>query len=489
MTHLTELSLSEGLAKLNAGELSAVDWTQAYLDRITQTDPAIHAYLTVTDTLALEQARQADEARARGEQLPLLGVPIAIKDAISTKGIETTCGSKILAGYRPVFNATAVERLLQAGAIMLGKVNLDEFAMGSTTENSAYGVTRNPWNLEHVPGGSSGGSGAAVAGGLATASLGTDTGGSVRLPGSFCGISALKPSYGRVSRFGLIAYGSSLDQIGSLGWTVEDVTRVMQVMAGHDPKDSTSMRLDVPDYLAQLGDSIRGMKLGIPKEYFIEDAIQPEVLRAIRAGITQLEQLGAEIVEISLPHTEYCLSAYYIIAMSEASSNLARYDGIRFGAKINKDDMWDSYRATRGQGFGEEVKRRILIGTYTLSAGYYDAYYGKAQAVRTLVKQDFDRAFESVDAIVTPVAPTTANRFGSASSDPMQMYLMDVFSVSANLAGIPGMSIPCGFDDAGLPIGMQLLGAQFKEETLIKLGHAYQQVTDWHTHRPKPIHA
>ncbi|MGV2433846.1 MAG UNVERIFIED_CONTAM: Asp-tRNA(Asn)/Glu-tRNA(Gln) amidotransferase subunit GatA [Anaerolineae bacterium] len=489
MTHLTELSLSEGLAKLNAGELSAVDWTQAYLDRITQTDPAIHAYLTVTDTLALEQARQADEARARGEQLPLLGVPIAIKDAISTKGIETTCGSKILAGYRPVFNATAVERLLQAGAIMLGKVNLDEFAMGSTTENSAYGVTRNPWNLEHVPGGSSGGSGAAVAGGLAAASLGTDTGGSVRLPGSFCGISALKPSYGRVSRFGLIAYGSSLDQIGSLGWTVEDVTRVMQVMAGHDPKDSTSMRLDVPDYLAQLGDSIRGMKLGIPKEYFIEDAIQPEVLRAIRAGIAQLEQLGAEIVEISLPHTEYCLSAYYIIAMSEASSNLARYDGIRFGAKINKDDMWDSYRATRGQGFGEEVKRRILIGTYTLSAGYYDAYYGKAQAVRTLVKQDFDRAFESVDAIVTPVAPTTANRFGSASSDPMQMYLMDVFSVSANLAGIPGMSIPCGFDDAGLPIGMQLLGAQFKEETLIKLGHAYQQVTDWHTHRPKPIHA
>ena len=489
MTHLTELSLSEGLAKLNAGELSAVDWTQAYLDRITQTDPAIHAYLTVTDTLALEQARQADEARARGEQLPLLGVPIAIKDAISTKGIETTCGSKILAGYRPVFNATAVERLLQAGAIMLGKVNLDEFAMGSTTENSAYGVTRNPWNLEHVPGGSSGGSGAAVAGGLAAASLGTDTGGSVRLPGSFCGISALKPSYGRVSRFGLIAYGSSLDQIGSLGWTVEDVTRVMQVMAGHDPKDSTSMRLDVPDYLAQLGDSIRGMKLGIPKEYFIEDAIQPEVLRAIRAGITQLEQLGAEIVEISLPHTEYCLSAYYIIAMSEASSNLARYDGIRFGAKINKDDMWDSYRATRGQGFGEEVKRRILIGTYTLSAGYYDAYYGKAQAVRTLVKQDFDRAFESVDAIVTPVAPTTANRFGSASSDPVQMYLMDVFSVSANLAGIPGMSIPCGFDDAGLPIGMQLLGAQFKEETLIKLGHAYQQVTDWHTHRPKPIHA
>lgn len=489
MTHLTELSLSEGLAKLNNGELSAVDWTHAYLERITETDSAIHAYLTVTHELALEQAQQADEARARGESQPLLGVPIAIKDAISTKGIETTCGSKILAGYRPVFNATAVERLLQAGAIILGKVNLDEFAMGSTTENSGYGVTRNPWNLEHVPGGSSGGSGAAVAGGLAPVALGTDTGGSVRLPGSFCGVSALKPSYGRVSRFGLIAYGSSLDQIGSLGWTVEDVTRVFQVMAGHDPKDSTSMRLDVPNYLAHLDDSIRGMKLGIPKEYFIEDAIQPEVLRAIRNGIAQLEQLGAEIVEISLPHTEYCLSAYYIIAMSEASSNLARYDGIRFGAKINKDDMWDSYRATRGQGFGEEVKRRILIGTYTLSAGYYDAYYGKAQAVRTLVKQDFERAFETVDAIITPVAPTTANRFGSASNDPMQMYLMDVFSVSANLAGIPGMSIPCGFDDAGLPIGMQLLGAQFKEETLIKLGHAYQQVTDWHTHRPKPIHA
>ena len=485
MTHLTELSLSEGLAKLNNGELSARDWTQAYLDRITQTDSAIHAYLTVTHELSLEQ----DDARARGEHQPLLGVPIAIKDAISTKGIETTCGSKILAGYRPVFNATAVERLLQAGAIILGKVNLDEFAMGSTTENSGYGVTRNPWNLEHVPGGSSGGSGAAVAGGLAPASLGTDTGGSVRLPGSFCGVSALKPSYGRVSRYGLIAYGSSLDQIGSLGWTVEDVTRVFQAMAGHDPKDSTSMRLDVPNYLAHMGDSIRGMKLGIPKEYFIEDAIQPEVLRAIRAGIAQLEQLGAEIVEISLPHTEYCLSAYYIIAMSEASSNLARYDGIRFGTKINKDDMWESYRATRGQGFGEEVKRRILIGTYTLSAGYYDAYYGKAQAVRTLVKQDFERAFETVDAIITPVAPTTANRFGSASNDPMQMYLMDVFSVSANLAGIPGMSIPCGFDDAGLPIGMQLLGAQFKEETLIKLGHAYQQVTDWHTHRPKPIQA
>ncbi|MBZ0274523.1 MAG: Asp-tRNA(Asn)/Glu-tRNA(Gln) amidotransferase subunit GatA, partial [Anaerolineae bacterium] len=370
-----------------------------------------------------------------------------------------------------------------AGMVLLGKLNMDEFAMGSSTENSAYGVTRNPWDTSRVPGGSSGGSAAAVSAGLAAGTLGTDTGGSIRQPGALCGIAALKPSYGRVSRYGLVAFGSSLDCPGPLGRTVEDVARLLQVIAGHDPLDSTSVPVDVPDYVAGLTGDIRGLRVGIPKEYFIA-GIQPEVEQAVRAAITQLEKLGAKLVEISLPHTEYSLPTYYLIAPAEASANLARYDGIRFGPRVDQGEMWPTYKATRGQGFGAEVKRRIMLGTYALSAGYYDAYYGKAQAVRTLIKRDFDEAFQQVDVIATPTAPTTAFKIGENTADPLQMYLADVFTLPPSLAGICGLNVPCGFDNSGLPIGMQLLGAAFDEATVLRAGHAYEQSADWHTRRP-----
>jgi aspartyl-tRNA(Asn)/glutamyl-tRNA(Gln) amidotransferase subunit A len=368
--------------------------------------------------------------------------------------------------------------------VMLGKLNCDEFAMGSSTENSAYQITRNPWDLERVPGGSSGGSAAAVSAGLAAGTLGTDTGGSIRQPGAMCGITALKPSYGRVSRYGLVAFGSSLDGAGPMARSVEDAARILQVIAGHDPLDATSMVLDVPDYVAGLTGSVKGLKVGIPKEYFIE-GIQPEVEQAVRAAIQQLKDLGAEIVEISLPYTDYSLPTYYIIAPAEASANLARYDGIRFGARVDKGEMWPTYKATRGAGFGAEVKRRIMIGTYALSAGYYDAYYGKAQAVRTLIKQDFDKAFEHVDVIAAPVAPTTAFKIGQNTDSPLQMYLADVFTIPASLAGICGLSVPCGFDNQGLPIGLQLLGKAFDEATILRAGHAYERATEWHMRRPQ----
>lgn len=484
MTQLTELTLSEALAKLRAKEISAVDLARAYLTHIEQLNPTVQAFLTVTGERALQAAETADKARAAGEDKPLLGIPLAIKDVISTRDIETTCGSKILKGYKPVFDATVVDRLYKAGMTMLGKVNCDEFAMGSSTENSAYTITRNPWNLDRVPGGSSGGSAASVSAGMAAGALGTDTGGSIRQPGAMCGIAALKPSYGRVSRYGLVAFGSSLDCPGPLARTVEDVARILQVIAGHDPLDSTSMKTEVPDYVAGLTGDIKGLKIGIPKEYFIK-GIQPEVEQAVRAAIAKLESLGAKAVEISLPNTSYSLPVYYIIAPAEASANLARYDGIRFGPKIDKGEMWDTYKATRGQGFGPEVKRRIMLGTYALSAGYYDAYYGKAQAVRTLIKQDFDKAFEQVDVIAAPVAPSTAFNIGANVSDPLAMYLEDVFTLPGSLAGICGLNVPCGFDSAQLPIGLQIMGKAFGEATVLKVGHAYQQATEWHQRRPQ----
>lgn len=486
MTNLTDLTISEALAKLNAGEITSVDLTQAHLDQIERVDGQVKAYLTVTPERALEQARAADAARARGEDKPLLGIPLAIKDVLSTRDVETTCGSKILKGYVPVFDATAVARLYDAGMVLLGKLNMDEFAMGSSTENSGYFNTYNPWDLERVPGGSSGGSAAAVAARTAMGTLGTDTGGSIRLPGSFCGITALKPSYGRVSRYGLIAYGSSLDQTGPMTRTVEDAARILQVIAGHDPMDSTSMNVPVPDYLAALTGDINGLKVGIPAEFFAE-GLTEDVEKAVRDAIAHLESLGATTVPVEMPHTKYSLPTYYILATSEASANLARYDGVRFGAKVEREDLLSTYKATRGQGFGDEVKRRIMLGTYALSAGYYDAWYGKAQAVRTLIKKDYDEAFKDVDVLACPVAPDVAFKFGANMDDPIQMYLSDILTISANLAGVCGISVPCGFDRNNLPIGLQLLGPAFGEDVLFKVAHAYQTTTDWISAKPALI--
>lgn len=483
MTNLTDLTISEALAKLRAGAISSVELTQAHLAQIERLEPQIRAFITQTPELALEQARAADAARARGEDGPLLGVPLAIKDVLSTQGIETTCASKILKGYIPVFDATAIARLKAAGMVMLGKLNMDEFAMGSSTENSGFFNTYNPWDLERVPGGSSGGSAAAVAARMAMAALGSDTGGSIRLPGAYCGVAALKPSYGRVSRYGLIAYGSSLDQTGPFARSVEDCARVLQVIAGHDPLDSTSFDVPVPDYLASLGQGVRGLRLGIPAEYFSE-GLQPAVEQAVRAAIAELEAMGATLVPLTMPHTKYSLAVYYIVATSEASANLARYDGVRFGARVEGVEMWDTYKATRGQGFGAEVKRRIMLGTYALSAGYYDAWYGKAQGVRTLIRQDFEKAFQQVDALVCPVAPTTAFKIGENTSDPLQMYLADILTISANLAGVCGMSVPCGFDEQGLPIGLQIIGPSMGEEVIFRIGHTYEQAHDWHLRKP-----
>jgi aspartyl-tRNA(Asn)/glutamyl-tRNA(Gln) amidotransferase subunit A len=479
MTDLTQLTLSDALAQLRAKSISAVELTQAYLQRIEQAEPNLQAYLTITPERALKDAQAADDARVQGDDRPLLGIPLAIKDVLSTHGIETTCGSKILKGYVPPFTATTVQRLEAAGMVMLGKVNMDEFAMGSSTENSAYKITRNPWDTSRVPGGSSGGSAAAVAGRMALGALGTDTGGSVRTPAGFCGIVGLKPSYGRVSRYGLVAFGSSLDCVGPMTRTVEDAARLLNVIAGHDPLDATSMTTAVPDYTATLKDGVKGLRVGVPKQYFI-DGVQAETINAVRAAIEQYRALGAEIVEIDMPHTDYSLPVYYIIAPAEASANLARYDGIRFGPKIDKGEMWDTYKATRGQGFGPEVKRRIMLGTYALSAGYYDAYYGKAQAVRTLIKRDFDHAFEKVDVIAAPVTPRTAFKIGQNTNDPIQMYLEDVFTLPASLAGVPGLSLPCGVDGDGMPIGLQLIAAAFKEDVLLRAAYSYEQSTAWH---------
>ncbi len=481
---MIDLTLTEALRKLNSGEVTSVALTRALLDRIHQVDPAVRAFLTLTEEQALAQAEAADQRRARGDTAPLLGIPLAIKDVLATQGVQTTCGSRILEGFRPVYDATVVQRLLDAGMVMLGKTNTDEFAMGSSTENSGYFTTHNPWDLARVPGGSSGGSAAAVAANMAYGALGTDTGGSVRQPASLCGVVGLKPGYGRVSRYGLIAYASSLDQVGTLTRSVEDTARLLSVIAGHDPKDSTSMPLPVPDYLAALANAdVRGLRIGLPREYFTT-GIQPEVEAAVRAAVDVLVGLGAEVVEISLPHTDYGLPVYYLVATAEASANLARFDGVRYGPREDRGEMWATYTATRGERFGPEVKRRIMLGTYALSAGYYDAYYLKAQQVRTLVRQDFDEAFEKVDVIAAPASPTTAFKIGEKADDPLQMYLSDVYTVTINLAGIAGLSVPCGFDGQGLPIGLQLLGPAFQEDRLLRVGHVYEQATGWHTRRP-----
>ncbi|MBK8046039.1 MAG: Asp-tRNA(Asn)/Glu-tRNA(Gln) amidotransferase subunit GatA [Anaerolineales bacterium] len=482
---LYTLTLHDAITGMRAGDFTSVELTQALLDRIAAVDRAVNAYLTVTPERALEQAAQADAARRQGADAPLLGIPMAIKDVLSTEGVRTTCGSRILENYMPPFTATAVQRLQRAGMVMLGKTNTDEFAMGSSTENSAYFTTRNPWDLSRVPGGSSGGSGAAVAAQATLAALGTDTGGSVRLPASYCGVVGLKPSYGRVSRYGLIAYGSSLDQIGVLAKTVQDAALVLQVMAGHDGNDSTSLDLPVPDYRAGLDRGVQGLRVGIPQEYFIE-GIQPEVEAAVKTAVAHLENLGAQIVPITLPNTEKALPVYYLVATAEASANLSRYDGVRFGYSAGADSILENYRESRGRGFGAEVKRRIMLGTYALSAGYYDAYYLKAQQVRTLIKQDFETAFETVDVIASPVAPTTAFRIGEKSGDPLSMYLMDVFTITLNLAGICGISVPCGSDNQGMPIGLQLIGPHLGEEAILRAAHAYEQTTNWHTQWATP---
>ncbi len=484
--NLYDLTIHEASARLDAGEISATELTQAVLERILAVDNQVKAYLTLTPEEALEQARAADVRRAAGERGPLLGIPLAIKDVLCTKGVPTTCGSRILEDFVPPYDATAVARLKAAGAILLGKTNTDEFAMGSSTENSAFFTTHNPWDLTRVPGGSSGGSAAAVAAGECLGALGTDTGGSVRQPAAFCSVVGLKPTYGRVSRYGLIAFASSLDQVGVLAKGVTDAAILLEAIAGHDPRDSTSLDAPVPEYAACLGNtpSMRGVRAGVPKEYFVA-GMQPEVEAAVRMAVDVLADLGAEVREVSLPHTDYALPVYYLIAPAEASANLARYDGVRYGLRVDEGGgMIEMYKATRGQGFGPEVKRRIMLGTYALSAGYYDAYYLKAQKVRTLIKGDFDAAFEQVDVIVAPTSPTTAFRIGEKVDDPLQMYLSDVFTLSMNLAGICGLSLPCGFDGNGLPIGLQVMGPPLGEEQVLRVAYAYEQATEWHVRRP-----
>lgn len=477
---LHTFTIHDAREAMRAGDFTSVELTAALLDRIERHDEAVKAYLTVTRDLALEQARAADERRARGDDAPLLGIPIAIKDVLCTAGVRTTCGSRILENYIPPFTATAVQRLADAGMVLLGKTNTDEFAMGSSTEYSGYFTTHNPWNLEYVPGGSSGGSAAAVAARTAMAALGTDTGGSVRLPASYCGVVGIRPSYGRISRYGLAAYGSSLDQVGILARDVEDAAILLEVLAGQDANDSTSLPDPVPAYWAALTGDVSGMRIGLPAEYFIA-GLQPEVEHAVRNAVALLERMGAAVVPVSLPNTDKALPVYYVVAPAEASANLARYDGVRFGYSAHAASMFENYRQSRGQGFGPEVKRRIMLGTYALSAGYYDAYYLKAQQVRTLIKQDFERVFAEVDVIACPVAPTTAFRIGEKADDPMAMYLSDIFTVTLNLAGICGISVPCGFDAQGLPIGLQLMGPHLGEEAILRVAHAYEQATDWHT--------
>jgi aspartyl-tRNA(Asn)/glutamyl-tRNA(Gln) amidotransferase subunit A len=491
MTSLTTLTLSQIQKGLRDGEFSSRELTQACLERIERLEPQIHAFITLTPDLALAQADQADQAlsawRSRPDNAlsPLLGVPIAVKDVLCLAEVRCTCGSRILENFVPAYSATAVQRRLAAGVVVLGKTNTDEFAMGSSTENSAYGVTHNPWDFERVPGGSSGGSAAAVAARLAPLALGTDTGGSVRQPASFCGVTGIKPTYGRVSRYGLIAYGSSLDVAGAFGRSAADVAQVFTLMAGHDPLDATSLNLPVPEiHLDIPAEQIfGGLRIGVPDEYFIP-GIQPEVEITVKDAIRLMETLGARVEPVSLPYTEYALPVYYLIAPSEASANLARYDGIRYGPRQQAESMWDVFRRTRGERFGAEVKRRIMLGTYALSAGYYDAYYGQAQKVRTLIQNDFQKAYERVDVIAAPVAPSTAFRIGEHGDDPLAMYLEDVFTLPANLAGVPGLAFPVGFDRQGLPVGMQLMGPLFRDDLLLQIAHAYQQATDWHRREP-----
>ena len=479
------LTIHQALEKLRSRELSAAQLTQSVLDRIRATDEKIHSYLTVSENEALAQAKEADRILSAGDRPPpLCGIPVAVKDVILTQSIRSTAGSKILEDFIPPYDASVVHKLKEAGAVIIGKVNCDEFAMGSSNENSAYGPSKNPWDVSRVPGGSSGGSATCVAADQALASLGTDTGGSIRLPASFCGVVGLKPTYGRVSRFGVVAYASSLDQVGPVAKDVRDCATMLQAIAGHDPRDSTSVDTPTQDYLAKLERGVKGLKVGIPKEYFVE-GMQPEVDQAVHKAIDELQALGAEPISVSLPHTDYAIATYYIIATAEASSNLARYDGVKYGHRSARaEGLVDMYRQSRAEGFGPEVKRRIMLGTYALSAGYYDAYYLKAQKVRSLIRKDFLDAFQACDVLATPVAPTTAFRLGEKTADPMTMYLSDIFTIAVNLAGLPGLSVPCGFDQHGMPMSVQLIGKPFGEEALLQAGYAYEQATEWRMRKP-----
>lgn len=468
-------------------ERTSVEITQDALDRIQALEPKVHSFLHITADHALEQARQVDAKIAAGEEIGMLaGIPIGIKDNMCTQGIPTTCASRILENFVPPYESTVTQKLKDAGAVMVGKTNLDEFAMGSSCETSSYQQTANPWDLSRVPGGSSGGSATAVAASECVVALGSDTGGSIRLPASFCGIVGMKPTYGLVSRYGLVAYASSLDQIGPFGRTVEDAAILLNAIAGYDPNDSTSLKLEIPEYTKSLQPDLKsqGLKIGIIKETFGE-GLDPVIAKAVQKAIEQLKSLGAEVQEISCPRFRYGLPAYYIIAPSEASANLARYDGVKYGFRTPEaENLLEMYKKTRAAGFGAEVKRRIMLGTYALSAGYYDAYYLKAQKVRTLIKQDFEQAFEKVDVLVCPTAPTTAFKAGEKTSDPLTMYLSDLMTIPVNLAGLPGMSIPCGYDDQGLPIGLQLIGKVLGEQQLFQVAYAYEQSTDWHLKQP-----
>jgi aspartyl-tRNA(Asn)/glutamyl-tRNA(Gln) amidotransferase subunit A len=477
---LNQLTISEAVRRIRAKEMSAREVTQACIERVKKVDPQVKAFLSFDEADALAQADAVDRGERAGA---LAGVPIGIKDVLSVKGHPLNCSSKILGNFRAVYDATVIQKLRQEGAIVFGRLNMDEFAMGSSTENSAFWTTRNPWDLTRIPGGSSGGSAAAVAADECIATLGSDTGGSIRQPAALCGCVGFKPTYGRVSRYGLVAFASSLDQIGPFTKDVRDAAILLNVISGHDPLDSTSIPQAAPDYTKALDGNIKGLKLGLPKEYMI-GGLDPEVKAAVTAAVENLQKQGAEVVEISLPHTDYAVAVYYIIATAEASANLARFDGIRYGIREEGADPIELYSKTRGAGFGAEVKRRIILGTYVLSSGYYDAFYLRAQKVRTLIRQDFLKAFEKVDAIVTPTTPTAAFKVGEKSDDPLQMYLSDIFTISCNLAGICGLSLPCGFTKSPkLPIGLQLLGKPFGEETILKLAHAYEQTTGWHKER------
>ncbi len=481
---LHQKTIHEVAADLKAKKLSSVELTKTVMDHLEKVEPLVQSFITVTRGQALAQAAEADKRIASGKDVTLLtGIPLAIKDLLCTKGVRTTCASRMLETFIPPYNATVVEKLNASGAAMVGKTNMDEFAMGSSTETSFYKKTKNPWNLNCVPGGSSGGSASSVSADQAFGSLGSDTGGSIRQPAALCGIVGLKPTYGRVSRYGLIAFASSLDQIGPMTKDVEDCALMMGAIAGHDPKDSTSANVPVADYLGEMKKSIKGLRIGIPKEFFPSE-MNREVSVAVQNAIAQLKHLGSEVVEVSLPHSPYSLAVYYVLAPSEASSNLARYDGVRYGLRVPGENILEMYSKTRAAGFGPEVKRRIMLGTYALSSGYYDAYYLKAQKVRRLIKQDYDKAFEKVDIIATPTAPNPAFRFGEKTDDPLTMYLEDIFTISINIAGVPAISLPCGLSNTELPIGLQLIGKPFDEATLLRAAWAFEQSTEWHKRKP-----
>lgn len=480
---LYSLGIKDAIALIDKGEISPLELIDAIFQRIESVEERVRAYITINKGGALSQAKIAEEEIKKGFRRRLSGIPIAIKDNMCTKGVRTTCSSRILDKFIPPYESTVTSRLIKEGYILTGKTNLDEFAMGSSTENAGFFVTRNPWDIECVPGGSSGGSAAAVCADECIAALGSDTGGSIRQPAALCGVVGLKPTYGRVSRYGLVAFASSLDQIGPITKTVEDSAILLNIISGYDPHDSTSVSIPVPDFTSAIGKDIRGLKIGVPREYFIE-GMDKGVEDAVRKAIGELGSLGAVVVEISLPHTEYAVATYYIIATSEASSNLARYDGVKHGLRVDGENLLEMYMNTRQHGFGAEVKRRIILGTYALSSGYYEAYYRKAQQVRTLIRQDFENAFREVDIIVTPTSPTPAFKIGEKATDPLQMYLSDIFTIPVNLAGVPAISIPCGFSAGHLPVGLQIIGKHFDEETILSVAHAYEQTTEWHKRKP-----